>query len=212
MPNCSDDAMTDLLAQLPIVAILRGVTPARVEKVAEAIFAAGIRAIEVPLNSPEPFRSIALLAKRFGATALTGAGTVTTPAEVDRVSDAGGRLAVSPHTDTAVIARAVEKGLRPMPGIMTPSEAYAAWNAGARELKLFPATSLGIGHLKAMLVILPPQAKVYAVGGVNPGTMKEWRAAGAAGFGLGSDLFKPDFSDSEVGERAARCVAAFKGA
>jgi 2-dehydro-3-deoxyphosphogalactonate aldolase len=204
--------MTDLLAELPIVAILRGVTPARVEAVAEAIFAAGIRAIEVPLNSPEPFKSIELLAKRFGATALTGAGTVTTPQEVDRVADAGGRLAVSPHTDTAVIARALEKGLRPMPGIMTPSEAYAAWGAGARELKLFPATSLGIQHLKAMLVILPPQAKVYAVGGVNPGNMKEWRAAGAAGFGLGSDLFKPEYDDAEIARRAAAAVDAFRAA
>jgi 2-dehydro-3-deoxyphosphogalactonate aldolase len=204
--------MTDHLAQLPLVAILRGVTPARIEKVAEAIFAAGIRAIEVPLNSPDPFKSIAALAKRFGNDALTGAGTVTSAAEVDRVADAGGRLAVSPHTDAAVIARAVEKGLHPMPGIMTPSEAYAALNAGARDLKLFPATSLGIGHLKAMLVILPPTAKIYAVGGVNPSNMKEWRAAGAAGFGLGSDLFKPDYDDAEIARRAKAAVAAFRAA
>jgi 2-dehydro-3-deoxyphosphogalactonate aldolase len=204
--------MSDLLETLPIVAILRGVTPARVEKAAEAIFEAGIRAIEVPLNSPEPFKSIETLAKRFGDTALTGAGTVTTPQEVDRVADAGGKLAVSPHTDAAVIARAVERGLKPMPGIMTPSEAFAAWGAGARELKLFPATSLGIQHLKAMLVILPPQAKVYAVGGVNPGNMKEWRAAGAAGFGLGSDLFKPDYDDTEIARRAKAAVEAFKAA
>jgi 2-dehydro-3-deoxyphosphogalactonate aldolase len=202
--------MTDHLAQLPVVAILRGVTPARVEKVAEAIFEAGIRAIEVPLNSPEPFKSIALLAKRFGNEALTGAGTVTSPADVDRVADAGGRLAVSPHTDAAVIAHAVAKGLHPMPGVMTPSEAYAALNAGARDLKLFPATSLGIGHLKAMLVILPPTAKIYAVGGVNPANMKEWRAAGAAGFGLGSDLFKPDYDDTEIARRAKAAVEAFK--
>lgn len=204
--------MTDLLTQLPIVAILRGVTPARVETVAEAIFDAGIRAIEVPLNSPDPFQSIELLAKRFGTHALTGAGTVTSPAEVDRVAAAGGRLAVSPHTDAAVIARAVEKGLHPMPGVMTPSEAYAAFNAGARDLKLFPATSLGIGHLKAMLVILPPSVNVYAVGGVNPSNMKEWRAAGAAGFGLGSDLFKPDYDDAEIARRAKAAVEAFKAA
>jgi len=204
--------MTNHLADLPIVAILRGVTPARVEGVAQAIFDAGIRAIEVPLNSPEPFRSIEALAKRFGDTALTGAGTVTTIAEVDRVAEAGGRLAVSPHTDAAVIARAVEKGLHPMPGIMTPSEAYAAFHAGARDLKLFPATSLGIGHLKAMLVILPPSAKIYAVGGVNPSNMKEWRSAGAAGFGLGSDLFKPDYDDAEIARRAKAAVDAFKAA
>ena len=204
--------MTDALNELPIVAILRGVTPARVEKVAEAIFAAGIRAIEVPLNSPDPFKSIALLAKRFGNEALTGAGTVTSPADVDRVADAGGRLAVSPHTDAAVIARAVEKGLHPMPGVMTPSEAYAAFNAGARDLKLFPATSLGIGHLKAMLVILPPAVNIYAVGGVNPSNMEEWRAAGAAGFGLGSDLFKPDYDDAEIARRSKAAVEAFRAA
>ena len=204
--------MSDLLDQLPIVAILRGVTPARVEKVAEAIFDAGIRAIEVPLNSPDPFKSIELLAKRFGSDALTGAGTITSLADVDRVADAGGRLAVSPHTDAAVIARAVERGLHPMPGIMTPSEAYAALNAGARDLKLFPATSMGIGHLKAMLVILPPAAKIYAVGGVNPSNMKEWWAAGAAGFGLGSDLFKPDYDDAEIARRSKAAVEAFKAA
>jgi 2-dehydro-3-deoxyphosphogalactonate aldolase len=207
--------MTDTpaaLVQLPVVAILRGVTPARVEKVAEAIFTAGIRAIEVPLNSPDPFQSIERLAKRFGAEALTGAGTVTSAAEVDRVADAGGRLAVSPHTDAAVIRRAVEKGLHPMPGVMTPSEAYAAFNAGARDLKLFPATSLGIGHLKAMLVILPPAVNIYAVGGVNPSNMKEWRAAGAAGFGLGSDLFKPNYDDAEIARRAKAAVEAFRAA
>jgi 2-dehydro-3-deoxyphosphogalactonate aldolase len=204
--------MTDALARLPLVAILRGVTPARVEKVAEAIFTAGIRAIEVPLNSPDPFRSIEILARRFGGEALTGAGTVTSPAEIDRIANAGGRLAVSPHTDVAVIRYAVEKGLLPMPGIMTPSEAYAAFHAGAGDLKLFPATSLGIGHLKAMLVILPPQARVYAVGGVNPGNMKEWRAAGAAGFGLGSDLFKPDYDDMEIARRAKAAVEAFEAA
>jgi len=204
--------MTDHLAALPLVAILRGITLARVEKVAEAIFAAGIRAIEVPLNSPEPYRSIELLAKRFGTHALTGAGTVTSPAEVDRVADAGGRLAVSPHTDAAVIRRAVEKDLLPMPGVMTPSEAYAAFHAGARDLKLFPATSLGTGHLKAMLVILQPDVRVYAVGGVNPSNMKEWRAAGAAGFGLGSDLFKPDYDDAEIARRAKAAVEAFKAA
>lgn len=204
--------MTDLLAQLPLVAILRGVTPARVEKVAATILVSGIRVIEVPLNSPEPFKSIDLLARQFGMQALTGAGTVTTPEEVDRVADAGGRLVVSPHTDSAVIRRAVEKGLLPMPGVMTPSEAYAAFHAGARDLKLFPATSLGPAHLKAMLVILPPAVRVYAVGGVNPGNMKEWRAAGAAGFGLGSDLFKPEYDDAEIARRAKAAVEAFKAA
>jgi 2-dehydro-3-deoxyphosphogalactonate aldolase len=204
--------MSDILSQLPLVAILRGVTPARIEKVAGAIFDAGIRAIEVPLNSPEPFQSIEILAKRFGSEALTGAGTVTSPAEVDRVAAAGGKLAVSPHTDAAVIARAIEKGLKPMPGVVTPSEAYTALNAGATDLKLFPASSLGPGHLTAMKVILPPHARLYAVGGANPGNMKEWLAAGAVGFGLGSDLFKPSYDDAEIARRAKAAVDAFKAA
>lgn len=201
-----------LLAELPIVAILRGVTPQRVIGVANALYAAGIRAIEVPLNSPEPFRSIELLAKEFSGRCLTGAGTVLTPADVARVADAGGRLIVTPNTNPAVIARGVEKSMTVMPGFYTPSEGFAAIAAGARILKLFPASTGGIDHLKAMLAVIPKSVPVYAVGGVGAGNMSEWKKAGAVGFGLGSDLFKPDFSDSEVGERAARCVAAFKGA
>ena len=203
--------MSNVLEQLPLVAILRGVTPDRIEAVAGAIFAAGIRAIEVPLNSPDPYKSIEILAKKFGE-ALTGAGTVTSVAEVDRVADAGGRLAVSPHTDAAVISHAVKKGLIPMPGVMTPSECYAALNAGAKDLKLFPASSLGPAHLSAIKVILPPTAKLYAVGGVNPGNMADWLKVGAAGFGLGSDLFKPSYDDAEIAKRAKATVEAFKAA
>jgi 2-dehydro-3-deoxyphosphogalactonate aldolase len=203
--------MIDVLAELPLVAILRGVTPDRIENVAGAIFEAGIRAIEVPLNSPDPYRSIEILAKTF-SDALTGAGTVTSPAEVDRVADSGGKLAVSPHTDAAVIAHAVKRGLRPMPGVMTPSECYAALNAGARELKLFPASSLGPAHITAMKVILPPHARLYAVGGANPGNMAEWLKAGAVGFGLGSDLFKPSYDDAEISKRARAAVEGYKAA
>ncbi len=200
-----------LLAELPIVAILRGVTPARVEGVAGALAEAGIRAIEVPLNSPEPFRSIEILAAKF-PDCLTGAGTVLTLEEVNGVADAGARLMVMPNTDAAVIARGVARGLTVMPGVFTPSEGFAAIAAGAKYLKLFPATSGGPAHLKAMLAVLPPQVPVYAVGGVHAGNMQEWRAAGAAGFGLGSDLFKPDFSDAEIARRAREAVAAFKAA
>jgi 2-dehydro-3-deoxyphosphogalactonate aldolase len=203
--------MPTILDQLPLVAILRGVTPDRVEAVAGAIFEAGIRAIEVPLNSPDPYHSIEILAKRFGE-ALTGAGTVTTPAEVDSVAEAGGKLAVSPHTDAAVIAHAVRRGLHPMPGVMTPSECYTALHAGARDLKLFPAASLGPAHLSAIKVILPPEAKLYAVGGVNPSNMAEWLKAGAAGFGLGSDLFKPSYEVAEIAKRARATVDAFNAA
>lgn len=199
-----------LLAELPIVAILRGVTPARIEGVAGALFEAGIRAIEVPLNSPEPFKSIEALAKTFGDRCLCGAGTVLTVGDVDRVVEAGGKLLVTPNTDPAVIARGVEKGLTVMPGFFTPSEAFAAIAAGAKTLKLFPASTGGTAHLKAVLAVLPKAVPVYAVGGVGAGNMKEWRWAGAAGFGLGSELFKPDFSDEEIAVRARQCVAAFK--
>ena len=201
-----------LLAEMPLVAILRGVTPARIEAIAAALFEAGFRAIEVPLNSPEPLKSIALLAKQFGDRCLTGAGTVLTPEDVDRVADAGGKLLVTPNTNPAVIARGVEKGLTVMPGFYTPSEGFAAVAAGARYLKLFPASSGGIGHLQAMLAVLPKTVPIYAVGGVGAGNMSEWRKAGAAGFGLGSDLFKPDFTDAEIATRARQCVKAFNDA
>jgi 2-dehydro-3-deoxyphosphogalactonate aldolase len=199
-----------LLAELPLVAILRGVTPARIEGVAGALFEAGLRAIEVPLNSPQAFQSIEILAKTFGERCLTGAGTVLTPGDVDRVADAGGKLLVTPNSNPQVIARGVEKGLTVMPGFFTPSEGFAAVAAGSRYLKLFPASSGGIDHLKAMLAVLPKTVPVYAVGGVGAGNMSEWKKAGAAGFGLGSDLFKPDFSNEEIAARAAKCVAAFK--
>ena len=204
--------MSDLLAELPLVAILRGVTPARIEGVAQALFDAGIRAIEVPLNSPEPFTSIEKLAKLFGDRCLTGAGTVLDVANVDRVADAGGKLLVTPNTNPAVIVHGVAKGMTVMPGFYTPSEGFAAVAAGAKTLKLFPASTGGLDHLKAMLAVLPKHVPVYAVGGVGAGNMSEWKKAGAAGFGLGSDLFKPDLTDAEIAERAKKCVAAFKAA
>ena len=201
-----------LLAELPLVAILRGVTPARIEGVANALFDAGFRAIEVPLNSPEPLKSIELLARQFGDRCLTGAGTVLTPQEVDQVANAGGKLLVTPNTNPVVIAHGVEKGMTVMPGFYTPSEGFAAVAAGARYLKLFPASTGGTGHLKAILAVLPKNIPVYAVGGAGASNMKEWRAAGAAGFGLGSDLFKPDFTDAEIATRARKCVEAFRAA
>jgi 2-dehydro-3-deoxyphosphogalactonate aldolase len=204
--------MTDLLAELPLVAILRGVTPERIAGVAAALFDSGIRAIEVPLNSPEPFKSIEILARAYGERCLTGAGTVLEPADVDRVVAAGGKLLVTPNTNPAVIARGVEKKMVVMPGFYTPSEAFAAIAAGARTLKLFPAAAAGTAHLKALLAVLPKDVPVYAVGGVGAGNMKEWRWAGAAGFGLGSDLFKPEFTDEEIAARARQCVTAFRDA
>jgi 2-dehydro-3-deoxyphosphogalactonate aldolase len=204
--------MSDLLTELPLVAILRGVTPARIEGVATALFEAGLRAIEVPLNSPEPFKSIEILAKTFGSRCLTGAGTVLEAGDVDRLADAGGTLLVTPNTDPAVIARGVQKKMVVMPGFYTPSEAFTAIKAGARILKLFPASTGGTAHLKALLAVLPKDMPVYAVGGVGAGNMTEWRQAGAVGFGLGSELFKPDFSDADIVARARKSVAAFKAA
>ena len=204
--------MSDLLADLPLVAILRGVTPARIEGVAVALFEAGFRAIEVPLNSPEPFKSIELMAKQFGSKCLTGAGTVLTVENVGRVHDAGGKLLVTPNTNPDVISHGVAKGMTVMPGFFTPSEGFAAIAAGSRTLKLFPASTGGTDHMKAMLAVLPKDVPVYAVGGVGAANMAEWRKAGAAGFGLGSELFKPDFTDAEISARAKKCVAAFRDA
>ncbi|MBA2587407.1 MAG: 2-dehydro-3-deoxy-6-phosphogalactonate aldolase [Alphaproteobacteria bacterium] len=201
-----------LLTELPIVAILRGVTPARILGVAGALFDAGIRAIEVPLNSPDAFTSIESLGRMFGDRCLTGAGTVLNTADVDRVAAAGGKLLVTPNTNPAVIARGVEKGLTVMPGFYTPSEGFAALAAGAKYLKLFPAATGGTDHLKAMLAVLPKGQPVYAVGGVGAGNMQEWRKTGAAGFGLGSELFKLDFSDEDIAARARANVAAFRAA
>ena len=201
-----------LLAELPLVAILSGVTPAKIEGVADALFGAGFRAIEVPLNSPEPFKSIEILAKQFGDRCLTGAGTVLSVEQADQVASAGGKLMVTPNTNASVIARGVTKGLTVMPGFYTPSEGFAAIAAGAKYLKLFPASTGGIGHLQAMLAVLPKNFPVYAVGGVGAGNMSEWRKAGAAGFGLGSELFKPDFTEADIAARAHRAVAAFKAA
>jgi len=203
---------TDLLAELPLVAILRGVTPERIAGVSAALFDSGFRAIEVPLNSPEPFKSIEILARTYGDRCLTGAGTVLTEDEADRVAGAGGKLLVTPNTNPGVIARAVKRGLTVMPGFYTPSEGFAAVVAGACTLKLFPASTGGVAHLKAMLAVLPKGVPVYAVGGVGAGNMKEWRRAGASGFGLGSELFKPDFTDEEIAARARQCATAFKDA
>ena len=195
-----------------IVAILRGVTPDRVEEIGDILFAAGIRAIEVPLNSPEPFQSIAKLANRLGTRCLCGAGTVTALDDVARVADAGGRLLVAPNTDPVIIEAALKKNLLPMPGFMTPSEAFAAIAAGATQLKLFPAATCGPAHLQALRAVLPPHVNVYAVGGVGADNMAGWLKAGAAGFGLGSELFKPRFDNAEIARRAEKLVAALTAA
>ena len=194
---------------LPLVAILRGLKPDEAENVAEALIDAGFRCIEVPLNSPQPFDSIARIVRRFGDQALIGAGTVTTEAEVARLKDIGARVIVSPHTDPAVIRAAKAAGMYALPGFFTASEAFAALNAGADGLKLFPAEAASPQMVKALKAILPPAAPLFAVGGVTPNGMSPWLAAGAKGFGLGSALYKPGMDPATVGTNARAFVAAW---
>jgi len=193
----------------PIVAILRGVKPDEVVAIAEALVDAGVRAIEVPLNSPEPLESIRRLCEAYGDVALCGAGTVLTAQAVDDVAAAGGKLIVTPNTDPEVIARAVALGLTAMPGFATPSEAFAAVKAGARALKLYPASSFGPSHIKAVKDVLPKDILVYAVGGVGSANLEPWLTAGVAGIGVGGELYRPGHTPDEVGRRAAALIAAW---
>lgn len=195
-------------ARCPLIAILRGVTPSEVEAIGDALVEAGFTLIEVPLNSPDPFDSIARLATRLAGRAQVGAGTVLTAADVDRVRETGGTLIISPGADRAVIERTAATGLVSLPGIATPTEAFMALQAGATALKLFPAEAASPAVLKAMRAVLPRDARVLPVGGISPETMAPWREAGAAGFGLGSALYKPGFSAGEVGTRAREFMAA----
>jgi 2-dehydro-3-deoxyphosphogalactonate aldolase len=197
---------------LPLVAILRGLTPARAPEVGALLVAAGLRIMEVPLNSPEPFDTIKLLAREHGADCLVGAGTVLTAAEVDRVHGAGGRLVVAPNCDPAVIRRALELGMRVLPGIGTATEAFAALAAGATELKLFPAATYGPRHLKALKSVLPKQVRVFPVGGVGSQDIAAWLASGADGFGFGSELFTPAYTLAQIEARARELVAALHAA
>lgn len=202
----------EALAALPLVAILRGLRPEDAQAVGGALCAAGLRIIEVPLNSPDPFESIARLARAFGGRALIGAGTVMSPGDVDRVREAGGRLIVMPHSDPAVIRRSIETGLECTPGVATPTEAFAALAAGATALKLFPGEALPPPVVKAWRAVMPPGTLLLPVGGVGPETMAAYRAAGADGFGLGSSLFSPGLAAEAVQERALRCAEACREA
>ena len=186
------------LDECPLIAIIRGVTPREVEEIGQAIYDGGIRIIEVPLNSPDPLKSIALLAKRFGDRMLVGAGTVLEPAEVTKIQDAGGRIIVSPDANPAVIAAAVSAGLVSSPGYFTPSEAFTAIRAGATALKLFPAEAASPAVLRAQLAVIPNHVPVLAVGGIKPDNMQGWLEAGAAGFGLGGGLYRPGQSAADT--------------
>ena len=201
--------LADYLRPLPFCAVLRGISPAEVPAIADALLAEGFRILEVPLNSPQPFESIRLLARRCGGSVLVGAGTVVDPADAARVRDAGGSLVVMPHADLAVVRAAKQLGLTCMPGVATPTEAFAALAAGADALKMFPAEALPPAALRAWRAVLPREALVLAVGGMKPDTLAPYWAAGANGFGTGSNLYAPGADAARVRVAAAAYAAAF---
>jgi 2-dehydro-3-deoxyphosphogalactonate aldolase len=203
-----ESALTDL----PLVAILRGLLPSNALEVGNALVDVGLRCIEVPLNSPEPLVSIEKLAGAFGQTCLIGAGTVVRVEDVKAVRDAGGRLIVSPNCDPRVIEAATRLDMVSLPGIATPTEAFAAVAAGTRNIKLFPASTYGPRHVKAMKDVLPRDVRVYAVGGIGADDIATWLQAGVVGFGFGSDIFKPSYSVAEIADRARRIKAAYDAA
>ena len=206
--------MTERDRDRRLVAILRGITPAEIEPVVERLIDAGFDAIEIPLNSPAPFvsikRAVTIAAQHGGTARLIGAGTVLHRDDVQRVHDSGGNLIVAPNMDRAVIARALDLGLTVMPGVMTPTEALAAIDAGARDLKFFPATLLGPAGIAAINAVLPDGIRIYAVGGIGADDFAAYAAAGVYGFGMGSSLFKPGRDAAQVGDAATACMTAMR--
>ena len=199
------DKFNAAFAQLPLVAILRGLAPEEALPVGRALIDAGFKLLEVPLNSPDPIQSIALLASHF-PQALIGAGTVLTTSQVREVHAAGGQMIVSPNFNEDVVRETLRLGLVSLPGIMTPTEAFAALMAGAHALKIFPAELATPAVVKALLAVLPPGTRLLPVGGISAGNMSPWRMAGAAGFGIGSSLYKPGNTAVQVAQDAAAFV------
>ena len=197
-------------AELPLVAIIRGVKPDEVVAIGEALYAEGVRLVEVPLNSPDPLVSIRRLSEHFGERMVCGGGTLLTVKDAEGVAASGGRIAVSPNTDVEVITRALALGMTPMPGFGSCSEAFTALKAGARYLKLFPAVTYGTAHLKQLKAVLPKEAVIAPVGGVGPAEIAAWSAAGAGGFGIGGEIYRPGESPEVVSGKARALVAALR--
>lgn len=200
----------EAFAELPIIAILRGVTPNEAEPVAGALHQAGIRIVEVPLNSPQALASITRISQSFAGRMICGAGTVRTTAEVEAVAAAGGQIVVSAHTAPAVIRETLKRGMAPIPGFASATEAFSALEAGATNLKLFPASTYGPGHITALGAVLPREARIIAIGGISPHDMPILWTAGARGFGLGSDLYTAGRRAPDVFLRARAAVEAFR--
>ncbi|MGI5217983.1 2-dehydro-3-deoxy-6-phosphogalactonate aldolase [Nocardia sp. CA-290969] len=195
-----------------LVAILRGITPGEVAAVGAALVEAGFHAIEVPLNSPDPFRSLEILAAKFGDVCPIGAGTVLCTDEVQRARAAGAAIIVSPDTNVEVIAATVAGGMRSYPGVATPTEAFAAVRAGARNLKMFPSEALGISGMRALRAVLPADVEMLPVGGVDESNLAEWRAAGAGGAGIGTTVYRPGDTAEQVRTKARRLAAVWASA
>jgi 2-dehydro-3-deoxyphosphogalactonate aldolase len=200
--------LSPYLSRCPLIAILRGVQPHEVTAIAAALDAAGIAIVEVPLNSPDPLTSIATLARNFGARLLIGAGTVMTEAQVAAIAQAGGKLIVTPHADPVLTRAAKKHGLIAVPGFFTPTEAFAMLAAGADALKLFPAEAASPAVLRALRAVLPAGTAVLPVGGIDAGNIPAWRVAGAAGFGIGSAIYKPGDTAARVAAKARALLAA----
>jgi len=198
------------VSECGLIAILRGITPSEVDAVGEALCKAGIRIVEIPLNSPDPFTSIRKMRVACGDRLVVGAGTVLCTEDVDTLKVHGGQFCVSPDCNPAVIARAIELGMDPVPGIFTPTEAFTAIRAGATHLKLFPAEAASPATVRAWRAVLPNHLRIYPVGGITPSHMKDWMDAGVAGFGIGSNLYKPGFTAQDVAESAQTFVTAWR--
>lgn len=198
------------IGQCGIIAILRGITPQEAHEAGAALHEAGVRVVEVPLNSPDPFTTIEKLAAGYAGRMVVGAGTVLDPSDINLLKSHRGEIAVSPDCNPAVIARAREAGLIPIPGVFTPTEAFAAIRAGAQHLKLFPAEAANPATIKAWKAVLPKHVQVYAVGGVTPANMQAWAQGGADGFGIGSNIYKQGMTADQISRAARDFVAAWK--